>query len=177
MTKYFEVLDNQFEEAGTVAIKGVPLDVDPSHPLKAKGYFPILFPTCVCVTDPCPCDGEDDLIIWLPESGVRSRKVTQLKSKRGEVLQQFQVIRDVDCVTETLSMKKAASLDRRRSVGSLEPKIPGTRIQMKVGCGTLFRSYECGGDGVQYLVIEGPDGSGGTAFEYIAIGSCTPTSS
>jgi hypothetical protein len=36
----------------------------------------------------------------------------------------------------------------------------------------VARIIECGSNGVLYYVICGPDGSGGTLFEYIPIGSC-----
>lgn len=182
MADYFDELDKKFEASGTATIRGIPLDIDVSHPLKAKGYFPILSPTCVCVTDPCPCNDGDSIIIWLPESGIRHRTATEIKSKNGDALHEFRVMRDADLITETITRRKAASFDLwTRGVGPqglrTSPIIFGARTQMKVGGGTLFRSYECGGNGVQYLVIEGPDGSGGTLFEYIPIGSCEPTHS
>jgi hypothetical protein len=173
MAKYFEELDRHVEATGTTVIKGAPLEVGADHPLRAKGYFPVLSPTCVCVTDPCPCDDIDNLIVWLPETGVRSRKATQLKNKSGETLHEFHVMRDADLITETFTRKKAASFDpRARNVasnGKVLRAVFGSMRQMRL-------STTCAGNTL-YIVVEGADGSGGTMFEYIPIGSCETTSS
>jgi hypothetical protein len=42
-------------------LKGVNLDGG-----AIKGWRP--FSPCICVTEPCPCDKLDDLIIWLPST-------------------------------------------------------------------------------------------------------------
>ena len=174
MANYLEELDRRFEAIGTIVIKGVPLDIGADHPLRARGYFPVLAPTCVCVTEPCPCDDGDDLIVWLPDSGVRGRKATELKSKSGEALHEFHVMRDADLVTETFTGRKAASFDpRARNIGPHGMKLSrglfANSPQMRL-------STACAGNTL-YLVVEGPDGSGGTLFEYIPIGSCETMSS
>lgn len=170
MAKYLEEIGRQFETIGTVVIRGVPLDISADHPLRSKGYFPILSPTCVCVTEPCPCKDHNDLIIWLPDSGVRSREATEIKNKDGEALHEFHLIRDAELVTENFVSRKAASFDpRARRSGPSGVKFTGASFDSS-------SRYVCAGN-TMYLVVEGPDGSGGTLFEYIAIGSCETTSS
>ena len=172
MTDYFAGLDRQFEATGTIVIKGLPLDVNREHPLRAKGYFPIMSPTSVCVTEPCPCEDGDDTIIWLPDSGVRARKPTTLKNKSGETLEEFHVMRDADVVTETFTRRKAASFDpRTKRRGPLGIRLPGASFR-----NSPQPRLVCAGNTL-YAVVEGPDGSGGTMFEYIAVGSCETTSS
>jgi hypothetical protein len=172
MVDYFAGLDRQFEAIGTIVIRGLPLDVVREHPLRAKGYFPIMSPTCVCVTDPYPCDDGDDTIIWLPDSGVRARKPTTLKNKSGEILEEFHVMRDADIVTETFTRRKAASFDpRTKRRGPL-----GTGLSGAPRRNSPQPRLVCSGDTL-YMVVSGPDGSGGTMFEYIAVGSCETTSS
>jgi hypothetical protein len=174
MADYFAELDKQFEATGTLVIKGLPLDVSPDHPLRAKGYFPIVSPTCVCVTEPCPCEDGDDLIIWLPDSGVRARKATKLKSKSGENLEEFHVMRDADVITETFTRRRAASFaPRTKRLEPLGMRLPGASFRNSP---QARMSTACAGNTL-YLVVEGSDGSGGTLFEYIPIGSCSTTSS
>lgn len=174
MTDYFAALDSQFEATGTIVIRGLALNVGSEHPLRAKGYFPVMSPTCVCVTEPCPCDHDDDLILWLPNSGVRSRSPSTLKSKSGETLEEFHVMREADVVTETFARRKAASFDpRSKGRGPLGSRPPGIPFRTS---SPLRMSTECAGNTL-YLVVEGADGSGGTMFEYIPIGSCTTSSS
>jgi hypothetical protein len=176
MTAYLDVLDRKFAAAETISIKGVPLELGAEHPLRARGYFPVLSPTCVCVTAPCPCDESDDLFVWLPESGVRSRQVTELKNKSGEALHEFQVMREADIVTETFTRRKAAGFNpRARNIGSHRMNLPALSSPpsppIKPGSIQLFASVVCAGNTL-YYVREGSDGQGGTLIEYIAIGSC-----
>lgn len=57
---YVEAKTKFLESRVSITISGIPLDWDDD----GKGFFPIW--PCVCVTEPCPCDELDDIIVWLP---------------------------------------------------------------------------------------------------------------
>ncbi|WP_139170095.1 hypothetical protein [Mycolicibacterium fluoranthenivorans] len=171
MSGYFEALEQRVDAAQTSSFKAVPLDLDEDHPLRSRGYFPMLLPGCVCVTDPCPCDErKDDVIVWVADSDVRSRVSTGLKSKGGDELLELLVERDAHVITETLSWRSASSLSGPFAKG-VDRGIPRSRRVLNFGPTQIAMSTECAGNTL-WMVVEGPDGSGGTLFEYIAIGSC-----
>jgi hypothetical protein len=173
MATYSQILENKFEASGAATIKGVALDVGDDHPLKAKGYIPVLASHCVCVTEPCPCDDRDDQIVWLPQNAIRSRKATEHKTKSGETQEAFQVARDADVITETFTTRKASSFDplAKAAHGTHPAKFSPTSSHRIMHFATV-----CAGNTL-YIVREGPDGSGGTLFEYIPIGSCETVAS
>ena len=61
MARYEHVKETIIEGRMFVKIQGIPLDGGPS-----KHWIPIR--PCVCVTEPCPCDTLDDIIVWLPSN-------------------------------------------------------------------------------------------------------------
>lgn len=183
MVDYSEHIGRQVELSGTVVIKGYPLDIGTDHPLKTKGFMPIVFPSCVCVTEPCDCDhDEQEVIVWLPEAYVRSRDATEEKADNGEALFAYRVANEAHVMTEIFARRKVTDLALRGSRTRLP--VAGAHVFAAEGIKTgkkpdktlASRSVVCAGNTL-YYVVEGPDGNGGTMFEYIAIGSCETLSS
>ncbi len=182
MVDYSEHIGRQVELAGTVVIKGYPLDIGAEHPLKTKGFVPIVFPNCVCVTAPCDCDHDEEVIVWLPEAFVRSRDATDEKAANGEALFAYRVANDAHVMTEVFARRKVTDLVLHGSRKGLP--VGGAHVFAAGGIKTgkkpdktlAARSVVCAGNTL-YYVVEGADGNGGTMFEYIAIGSCETLSS
>lgn len=165
MPSYIDQLNRQMEAAGTVKIQACPLETPPDHPLREKGMTAILTTHCVCVTDPCPCADDDNIIVWIPESSIQRTAATEKKNRNGDALSDYLVSKDAEIITETFTHMKAGDFHtlKARSSGRGGP----------VGKTKYFSSGSivCAGNTL-YYVREGADGAGGTMFEYIAIGSC-----
>ncbi|MFI6843280.1 hypothetical protein OG535_10810 [Kitasatospora sp. NBC_00085] len=108
MASYESARTKAFTRAATTTLTGVPLDVSDDHPLRAAGGVPIQ--SCVCVTDPCPCD--DHPIIWLDEAAVRGRTATGRRTTGGDELYDFAVAADASVVVESFRQVRAADAAR-----------------------------------------------------------------
>jgi hypothetical protein len=151
-------------------IKPSVLDISSDHPLRAKGYTPLLTSWCVCVTDPCPCDDPDGPIIWILDGDVRKRVVTEHKNRSGEQLLEFHLEKDASVITETFTRIKAAALNAPRKRRSASGRVPPAPI-LAMAPGSSYGGQECGG-GTLWDVWEEGDGAGGSTFYYVAVGSC-----
>jgi hypothetical protein len=182
MSTYAQEIDNQFTSAGTITITAAPLETSADHPLRAKGYSAVLASSCVCITEPCPCDDPDGPIIWLKESDVRKRVPAKGKTRSGEALFEYQLDQDAFVITETFARTKASALNGRTNNTSLlrrsaHNRLLGQRTTNSTGGlmarapGSSYGGQECGG-GTLYDVYVESDGAGGTVFYYQAVGSC-----
>ncbi|MFB7614576.1 hypothetical protein [Kitasatospora sp. NPDC056181] len=118
MASYESARSKAFTRAATTTLTGVPLDVPDDHPLREAGGMPIQ--TCVCVTDPCPCD--DHPIVWLEEAAVRDRTATGRRTTAGDELYDFAVAADASVVVE--SFRKVRAADAARAGGPADAGAP-----------------------------------------------------
>jgi hypothetical protein len=109
MSTYDEAKLNAFTAATTVTVVGVTLDVADSHPLRSQGYQPIK--TCVCFTDPCPCDGDSSEILWVfsPRGDVKG-VTTNKKTEAGEELYNFKLDIDATIIIESYERIRVSDL-------------------------------------------------------------------
>lgn len=95
MEDYRNTKEELLQKATLTEIRAIPLQKEPY-----KGWFPIRpFPNCICVTEPCPCDKLEDIIIWLP-TGTKQES-TGKRHGENEVLS-YQVERDLKILVEPL---------------------------------------------------------------------------
>lgn len=118
MASYETAKARAFAHATTTVLTGVPLDAPEDHPLRQAGSLPIQ--VCVCVTDPCPCDGHP--IIWADEAAVRSRATTGRLTSGGDEVFDFAIDVDASVVVETFSRVKAS--EAAGLTGAARPAAP-----------------------------------------------------
>ncbi|MCA6100212.1 hypothetical protein J2R76_004339 [Bradyrhizobium sp. USDA 4532] len=182
MPSYADELEKQFAAADTTTIAAAPLDLPGDHPLRLKGYSPVLLSSCVCVTDPCPCDDPDGPIVWLLDGDVRKRVAAKGKNKAGEALYEYHLARDAFVIIETFARTKAGTLVASGDKTSALRRSAFNRLMRMRGSdsaggliarapGSSYGGQECGG-GTLYDVYVESDGAGGTVFYYQAVGSC-----
>ncbi|MFF0474199.1 hypothetical protein [Streptomyces sp. NPDC004284] len=118
MATYESARTKAFTHATTTTVTGVPLDVSDTHPLRQIGQVPIQ--SCVCVTDPCPCD--DCPILWVNESAVSSRTATGRHNTAGDEIYDFAVDADASVVVE--SFRRVRASDTAALHSSAAPSSP-----------------------------------------------------
>ncbi|MER7536455.1 hypothetical protein ABTX77_16960 [Streptomyces sp. NPDC097704] len=118
MASYESARTRAFTQATTTTVTGVPLEVSDDHPLRRLGQTPIQ--SCVCVTDPCPCDGHP--ILWVDESAVLSRTATGRRSADGDEVYDFAVSADAFVTVESFRRVRASDTAGLRS--SATPAAP-----------------------------------------------------
>jgi hypothetical protein len=178
---YNEEIDNQVSIARTTTITAAPLDIAADHPLRLKGYTPVLPSWCVCVTDPCPYDDQDGPIIWIREEGIQKQVDAKRQNRNGDALFKYHIDSDSVVVTETFTPTKIASLrSSSDKMSALRKSALGRLIRLSGGgspqapsrqASGYYGGQECGG-GTLYDVYYDSDGAGGTVFYYLAVGSC-----
>ncbi|ANU21976.1 hypothetical protein [Planococcus donghaensis] len=95
MGDYRNTKEELLQKVTLTEIRGIPLQKEPY-----KGWFPIRpFPNCICVTEPCPCDKLEDIIIWLP-TGTK-QEGTGKRHGDAEILS-YQVDKDLKILVEPL---------------------------------------------------------------------------
>lgn len=124
MIDYTKVKNETLEEGVTAQIHGVPLSIH----LDRKGWFPII--SCICVTEPCPCDKMDNTIIWLP-AGSQGEKTG--KQFEGVDVMAYSIKGNENLMVETNIPMTAAGfkkVQRRVAEDSCNPK-SGLRTMAK----------------------------------------------
>jgi hypothetical protein len=139
--------------------------------------------TCVCVTDPCHCQGP---IIWTDPDNIHSREGTERTNRAGDEITEFRIDSDATVLVESIVRAKATTLPALYQRLALKPatRLPPSRGGGGCGCGggsatvhpreapgAYHDGIECGGHTL-YDVYHESDGAGGTVFHYIPIGSC-----
>ncbi|MFJ1607041.1 hypothetical protein ACIOHS_27265 [Streptomyces sp. NPDC088253] len=104
MSTYEDVRAKGLVNSMTETITGVPLKVNGDNPLRRAGYSPIL----VCVTD--PCDGPDDLIVWVPQAAVQADVATGRQNRGGEEVHEYAVSSDTSVVVEEFRKVKVGDM-------------------------------------------------------------------
>lgn len=108
MASYEEARLNEFTAAATKTITGVSLEPAEQSPLiSSVGRIPVKL--CICVTEPCPCDGP---IIWMEEGDILQRVTTERRTTAGEELQDFKIKLDATVLVESVVRMKAGDLGR-----------------------------------------------------------------
>src|SRR5215211_6555029 len=179
MASYDEARANEFTAATTKTITGVALEApEESRMISGVGRIPIRY--CVCVTEPCECDGP---VIWVEEADLREKVATDRRSRTGEELHDFKIDRDATVLIESIVPARAGNLGRHHAFGLN----PSSHLPRKAGCGcdgeggatTVLRAnapgayydgQDCGGHTLYDVWVEA-DGLN-TTFYYIAVGSC-----
>lgn len=167
MASYNEQLESQLTGASTTKITAVPLDISENHPMRMKGYYPIM-PSCVCVTEPCPCDDEDGPIVWIRDDDVRKRVETKRENKAGQSLVEYYLDRGASVITETFALTTVSALG-----GRSEKRVPTPPFRnggSYTRSGSYYDGQGCYG-GTLYDVWVEADGVS-TNYHYIAVGSC-----
>lgn len=177
MGSYEEARANEFTAAATNTITGVALETpEDSAFISGGGRIPIVW--CLCVTEPCDCDGP---IIWIEESDLRQKVATERRSRTGAELHDFKIDVDATVLIESVVRARAGDLSRRHKPFNLNPS---SHLPASAGCGcegksqllrargpgSSYGGQECGG-GTLYDVWVETDGVD-TTFYYIAVGSC-----
>lgn len=109
MASYDEARVNEFTAAATKTITGIPLEPAEQSPLiRGIGRIPIQM--CICVTEPCPCDGP---IVWVEEGDLRQRVSTERRTTAGEEVYEFKIDLDATVLVESVVRMKAGDLGRR----------------------------------------------------------------
>lgn len=103
---YEDTHANQLLTAGTIEIRGVPLEMTSKL---IKGRIPVQH--CICVQDtpenPCPCSGR---ILWLPEIGVLAREMTGRRDAQGREIASFRVSGATEILVESVDISRADRL-------------------------------------------------------------------
>ncbi len=108
MASYEEARLNKFTAAATKTITGVSLEPPEQSPLiSGVGRIPVQL--CICVTEPCPCDGP---IVWIEEGDVLQRVTTERRTNAGEELHEFKINLDATVLVESVVRMKAGDLGR-----------------------------------------------------------------
>ena len=109
MADYASAKNRVLDSSVTARIHGVLLGGHHDR----NGWIPI-FP-CICVTEPCPCDQMDDVIVWLPV-GTQGEKTG--KQFEGADVMDFAVPGDARLIVETNIPMTAAGFKKvQRRVG------------------------------------------------------------
>lgn len=76
---------------GLVSIRAVPLSANTDDPLIVRGMRPVN--PCVCVVEPCPCDGYDhgNTTVWVPEAFAREAADTGDVDLDGSAIFEYQM--------------------------------------------------------------------------------------
>lgn len=96
------------------AIRGVPMSDD-----TLRDWIPIQ--PCICVTEPCPCDVLDDIVVWMP-AAARSQK-TKARVGSDQVVS-YPVKSDEQVLVE-VQIPMTTSQLRRLKEWSQRPGEPG----------------------------------------------------
>lgn len=110
MIDYYEQKTRQFEGAiaTTATVTGTLVSVPEDHPFIRNGYRPLN--PCVCVIEPCPCDGYDhgNAIVWIPGSLILESRDTGRHSTGGDSIVEYRLERDTEVLLETLRPVRVA---------------------------------------------------------------------
>jgi len=93
----------------TVTVTGIALDILMENPLRRGGYHPIN--PCVCVAEPCPCDGyeHERTVLWIPEIYAAAGQDTGRRTTDGEVLQEYKLPASAIVLVESVVIAAAGS--------------------------------------------------------------------
>lgn len=101
----------------TITITGIALDASTDNPLRLGGYHPIN--PCVCVAEPCPCDGyeHERTVLWIPEIHAASGRDTGRRTTDGEVLHEYTMPASATVLVESVVIAAAGSWRSIAGVG------------------------------------------------------------
>jgi hypothetical protein len=176
MATYQDARANEFTAAATQSLTGIDLDLPKNSPLVVEpGYRPIRY--CVCVTEPCDCEGP---IIWINPDDIHSQEDTDRTNRAGDHVVEFRIDPDATVLVESVVRAKASALSPHGRRLRLNPS---SHLPTRGGCGcghgstesnrapgSHYDGQECAGHTL-YDVWEESDGLD-TTFYYIAVGSC-----
>ncbi|MGW5434078.1 hypothetical protein ACWET9_44180 [Streptomyces sp. NPDC004059] len=169
-----KALTTAAERATTVRIKAVPVEMSEVRPFGAE-RVPVI--PCVCVTEPCDCDGST--IWYLPSDSIREKTGTGTRTSDGDEVFTFYVERDAQILVETISSASAQRLTAPKPY--MEPGgptkgpgglPPGITVPFSInGNGSLRRLQTCAGHRL-WDIYETTDSDGGLVEIYHEVGSC-----
>lgn len=128
MARFEESRRSALATAVSVQIEGIPLDQSEEMRIGKKGWFPI--GGCICVTEPCPCDGP---IVWLPEDGVVVRESTGRKTEGGDEVMRFLLEKNAKVILEAFLPVKAQGISSLAKLKQGGLTLAGVRAGSRTG--------------------------------------------
>jgi hypothetical protein len=115
MSEYLDLRAQALSAPRSVTFKGVVLQVSEDHPYRQNGLLALN--PCVCVTEPCPCDGYDhgdgQEVVWYASSDVIATRDTGRRTTQGDNLVEIDLspssVVFVESVRRTTALSYAAN--------------------------------------------------------------------